>query len=66
MTPTLVLSKTHEYASKQAHKSIVCIFRYQRSFGHFCHTDMFNFLIVWLSLYYAMGLKYWAANMSIE
>ena len=48
MTPKLLWTATHEYASRQATKAISCIFRYQRSFGFFdpnCAFKLFDSMV---------------------
>ena len=41
-TPKLLWSKTHEMLALQGIKSVACIFRFQRKFGHLNSIDMFK------------------------
>ena len=42
MTPKLVWTKSIDMLSRQAFKSLACIFRYQMKFGHFLPKDIFK------------------------
>lgn len=59
MTPKLVWSTTHEYASKQAQKAVSCIFRYQRSFGLFYHRDIFKLFDCMIKPILCYGAEIW-------
>jgi len=59
LTPKLLWSKTQEMLALQSIKSIACIFRYQRKFGHLSSVDIFKVFDAMIKPILCYGSEIW-------